>query len=54
MGKTLQKEEVYKAKAFDSLCSLCLVLWARSLYSLDHKDSLEKGEVYRVKIFHAC
>ena len=32
---------IYRTKMFDSLCSLCLVLWASCLYSLEHMDSLE-------------
>ena len=51
MSWTLEKE-VYRAKIFDSLCSFCLVLWARPLYSLEYKDSLHKGEVYVAKIAH--
>ena len=32
--------------------SLCLVLWARPLYSLEYKDSQQKEEVYTAKNFH--
>ena len=49
MSKTLEKEEVYRAKIFDSLRSLCLTLLARPIYSLEYKDNLEMGEVYKGK-----
>ena len=39
VSKTLEKEEIYRAKILDSLCSLSLMLWAISLYSLEYKDS---------------
>ena len=47
----LETEEVYRAKIFDSLRSLFLVLLARPLHSLEYKEgregkSPEKGEVY--------
>lgn len=47
-------------KRYDGLCSLCLVLQARSLSSLkgkdssEYKDRLEKEEVYKAQIFQAC
>ena len=49
---TLEREEVYRTKFFDSLCSLCLVFWARPLYSSEYKNSREEEEGYKAKIFH--
>ena len=42
VSKTIEKEEVYKVKTFDSLRSLYLMLGAKPFYSLGYKDSLEK------------
>ena len=36
------------------MCSLSLVLCAKTFYSPEHKDTLEKREVWRVQNFHAC
>ena len=44
---TLGKEEVYRAKIFDSLRSL----WARHFYGLGYEDSLKKREIFRAKKF---
>ena len=30
-----------------------LIVASKTSYSLEYKDSLEKGEVYKAKIFHA-
>ena len=42
VSKTLEKREVYRTKIFGSLCSLCLVMRARPIYSLEYEDKSEK------------
>ena len=46
-GRSLENK-----KGSGKLCSLWLVLSARPIYSSEYKNSLEKGKVYRRRLYY--